>query len=90
MEEVGAGMNWEALGAIGEIVGAVAVILTFDYLAVQVRQNTRAIRAGAHQETTRDATDFVSGVADNADVARILRVGLKDWDNLEMFSAPVV
>jgi hypothetical protein len=30
-------MNWEALGAIGEIVGAVAVIVTLRYLAVQIR-----------------------------------------------------
>ena len=76
-------MNWEALGAIGEIVGAVAVVLTLGYLAVQIRQNTRAIRAAAHQETTRDVSDFVSRVADNADVARILRVGLHDWDKLD-------
>ena len=36
-------MNWEALGAIGEIVGAIAVVLTVGYLAVQIRQNTQQI-----------------------------------------------
>ena len=36
-------MNWEALGAIGEIVGAVAVIATLAYLAVQIRQNSLAL-----------------------------------------------
>ena len=36
-------MNWEALGAIGEIVGAIAVVLTLGYLAVQMRQNTRVV-----------------------------------------------
>ena len=30
-------MNWEAAGAIGEIVGAVAVVATLGYLAIQVR-----------------------------------------------------
>jgi hypothetical protein len=30
-------MNWEALGAIGEIVGAIAVVVTIGYLAVQIR-----------------------------------------------------
>jgi hypothetical protein len=34
-------MNWEAIGAIGETVGAVAVIATLFYLAVQIRQNNR-------------------------------------------------
>jgi hypothetical protein len=30
-------MNWEALGAIGELVGATAVVATLAYLAVQIR-----------------------------------------------------
>jgi hypothetical protein len=33
-------VNWEAIGAVGEILGAVAVLVTLAYLAVQVRQNT--------------------------------------------------
>ncbi|MDH3379233.1 MAG: hypothetical protein OEQ39_20095 [Gammaproteobacteria bacterium] len=37
-------MNWEAIGAIGEVVGALAVIATLLYLAVQIRQNTKAIK----------------------------------------------
>ena len=31
-------MNWEAIGAIGEIVGALAVVSTLLYLSVQLRQ----------------------------------------------------
>lgn len=31
-------MNWEAAGAIGEIVGAFAVLMTLIYIAVQVRR----------------------------------------------------
>jgi hypothetical protein len=34
---LGKQMNWEAIGAIGEIVGAVAVVGTLVYLASQVR-----------------------------------------------------
>ncbi len=48
-------MNWEAVGAIGEIVGATAVVATLIYLASQVRharndqklasiRNTRSVR----------------------------------------------
>lgn len=36
-------MNWEAMGALGEIVGAAAVVVTLVYLSVQVRQNTRSM-----------------------------------------------
>ena len=34
-------MNWDAIGAIGEIIGAAAVVLTLFYLAVQIRQSNR-------------------------------------------------
>ena len=40
-------MNWEAIGAIGEILGAAGVIGTLAYLAVQIRRNTNTIRAQA-------------------------------------------
>jgi hypothetical protein len=37
-------MNWDALGAIGEIVGAAGVIVSLLYLASQVRSNSRQLR----------------------------------------------
>ena len=51
-------MNWEALGAIGEIIGAAAVLITLVYLAVQIRQNTRQIgdSTRALRLTSRDTT----------------------------------
>ncbi|MFT5013251.1 MAG: hypothetical protein ACJAX5_001904 [Patiriisocius sp.] len=33
-------MNWEAIGAIGEVLGAVGVLVTLVYLAIQIRSNT--------------------------------------------------
>ena len=43
-------MNWDALGAIAEFVGAIAVVLTLLYLAVQIRQSNRLSRF----QTSRD------------------------------------
>jgi hypothetical protein len=43
-------MNWQALGAIGEFVGGVLVVVSLLYLAVQLRQNTRALRSDTHQQ----------------------------------------
>jgi len=43
-------MNWEAVGATGEVVGAAAVILTLAFLAFQIRSNTRAIQASAQYD----------------------------------------
>jgi len=42
-------MNWDAIGAIGEIVGAAAVVVSLIYLAVQIRvQNSESRIAGNH------------------------------------------
>jgi len=42
-------MNWDAIGAIGEILGAVAVLITLIYLAMQIRQNTEQARLNSIQ-----------------------------------------
>ena len=31
-------MNWDAIGAIGQMLGSIAVFVTLGYLAVQVRR----------------------------------------------------
>lgn len=38
-----ADMTWEAIGAVGEILGAIAVFCSLIYLALQVRQNSRNV-----------------------------------------------
>ena len=40
-------MNWDAVGAIAESIGALGVILTLIYLSTQVRQNTAQMRNAA-------------------------------------------
>ena len=40
-------MEWEAIGAIAEIMGAVAVLITVGYLALQIGQNTRVLKTSA-------------------------------------------
>ena len=36
-------MNWDALGAIGELIGALAVVLTLAFFAIQIRHGSKAI-----------------------------------------------
>jgi len=43
-------MNWEAISAISETVGAVAIVATLVYLAIQIRQNTASVKGSAYQE----------------------------------------
>jgi hypothetical protein len=51
-------MNWGAIGAIGEIVGATGVILTLGYLAVQIRQNTKFQKSAIAQATLSSRTSW--------------------------------
>ena len=50
-------MNWEAIGAVGELVAALGVIISLIYLGVQIRHsaqqtqiNTKSIQASAYQQ----------------------------------------
>ena len=45
--------NWEAISAISEALGAVAVIATLIYLSAQIRQNTKALTSQRFDERTR-------------------------------------
>lgn len=56
-------MNWEAAGAIGEMIGAVGVIMTLVYLAAQIRQNTKAVNASTFQANTELWQGWYLGVA---------------------------
>ena len=42
-------MNWEAIAAIGQIIGAIAVVATLFYLAVEIRQNSRIVEENSRQ-----------------------------------------
>ena len=43
-------MNWDAIGAIAEVLGAVAVIVTLVYFALQIRQSNRLAEAESQRE----------------------------------------
>ena len=51
-------MNWDAVGAVGEIIGALAVLATLAFLAVQIRSNTNAIRSSSEYDIDRRWSDL--------------------------------
>jgi len=50
-------MNWEAIGAVGEIIGAIAVVATLGYLARQMRQANLHAKSQARQRMIEQAQD---------------------------------
>ena len=82
-------MNWEAIGALAELAGAVGVVLTLVYLSVQLRQNTRAIQGSevAYRSNLEMATnarffDLRRDVYSDPELASIWTRGLVDPDML--------
>lgn len=75
-------MNWEAIGAIGELVGAVGVIFSLLYLATQVRASTRASAVESKIASTRFYTDFLSGIIQSPELQDLFLRGRKDLEAL--------
>lgn len=61
-------MNWGALGAVGEVVGAAGVIASLVYLAVQIRQNTRSVRRGSGRQTGEKNAVALRALADYSEL----------------------
>jgi len=59
-------MNWDAIGAMGEVAGAVAVVVTLVYLASQLRQNTKALRSSTYQAFNDSSFSWADSEIKNA------------------------
>lgn len=72
-------MNWNAIGALAELLGALGVIASLLYLARQIALNNTAMRASAHQKAIDSALD-VGHVLLRYDLVDSFRKGSEDWD----------
>jgi hypothetical protein len=82
-------MNWDAIGAIAELLGAIGVIASLIYLATQIRQsreqmsqNTRALQAGAYQQFEESVYRKVIDDMTVPGLERIIRLGTAGMEQL--------
>jgi len=73
-------MNWQAIGAMGEALGGVGVILTLLYLAVQVRHYAAEMRAAAFESAAENLREWLLPMIRDPEVSRIFRTGVEGWD----------
>jgi hypothetical protein len=73
----------EQLGGLGEFIGALAVLSSLIYVAREIRENGRSTRLAAMQSTMLAAQNVLKLPAQDRDLARVLRVGLTDPDELD-------
>ena len=76
-------INWEAIGALGELIGALAVVLSLLYLATQIRQNTSIVKAHSTTDAATSIRDWFSDLATDPELGRIFMVGVEGIEKLE-------
>jgi len=78
-------MSIQDWAAIGEIVGAIAVLVTLAYLAIQIRQNTRQIRNEGHLGITESYNAILSQLLADDALFKVIVRGCQDWEGLTAF-----
>ena len=76
-------VNWDAIGAIAELVGAAAVFISIIYLAIQVRHNSTDIRSGGYQSAAQSGIQVIQDFAESAERRHILHAALESYDDLD-------
>jgi hypothetical protein len=73
-------MNWETIGSISELVGAIAVLATLIYLARQIRQNAQSI----NRQTEIARAQILQSRADS--VTQMAMLDSSSPESAELFS----
>jgi hypothetical protein len=83
-------MNWDAIGAIAELLGAIGVIASLVYLATQIRQsreqmsqNTQALRAGTYQQFRHEIYEALHGYMKVPGFSQTVLSGRADFHQLD-------
>ena len=77
-------INWDAISAISQAIGSLAVVLSVLYLAAQVHQSTRVARLAMQDAAATALRDVTKPLMENAELERIWRVGLEDISSLSV------
>jgi hypothetical protein len=69
-------LKWDAIGAVGEVIGAVAVLITLIYLARQVKENTRISKVSSMQTAVSNYQTHLLPVQQEPLLAELVLKGL--------------
>jgi hypothetical protein len=76
-------VNWEAISAIGQIVGALAVVISLIYLASEVRSNARATRLASMRSMSDALNRCIQQLAESPHLSELYYLGIHDVESLE-------
>ena len=76
-------VNWEAVSAIGQVVGAIAVVISLLYLATEVRSNARETRLASMRSLSDAINQYFKTCAEDADLAELWFRGIYDFQSIK-------
>ena len=89
-------MDWDAIGATAEAIGALAVIVTLAYLAIQLRQQNNVAKAQVHQQRADSVIQLVNFIYASEEVDLFIKLltdtNLKceDFSEADQFRARLI
>ena len=75
-------MNWDALGVLAEVAGALAVLVTLVYLAVQTRDNVKVMRSRAVWDAQVSFVEVNEILGGDGVIAKVVYKAITDHESL--------
>ena len=75
--------NWDALAAVGEILGAIGVIVTLIYLGKQIHTNTISTQGATANAILRDARELVKLPFEDRESTDLFLRGMEHFNSLD-------
>jgi len=75
-------LNWQAIGAIGEILGALGVLVSLLYLALQIRSSRRSDQIIAAADAGSAVDQWIGQIVRDESLYGLYRRGLIDYESL--------
>src|SRR5260370_29779628 len=76
-------MNWEMISAVGQMLGAIGVIISIIYLAVQIRNQNKESQRAAMNVLTTHWSDLNRTLVENPEMAVLWLRALRRFDDLD-------
>lgn len=76
-------MNWEAIGAVGEIIGAAAVVVSVIYLALQIRAQNVESRLGATRDLASKRAEPLKLLIGDDSAIEVWLKAIRDYESLQ-------
>jgi len=75
-------LTFQDLGSLGELIAAIATVLTLGYSVIQLRQNTRALRSQTFQQSSMDMSLTANAISSDGELAAIIVKASERLDHL--------